>query len=433
MSEKENKVFLIIFYVIVLLLSFAIVLGKFCQKFEDFGKKNHDQFAYNTIDINWMDLFPYDEINTYECFSQKTHANNDSKYNKICTVLKKMEIMADRWIGNLPNYKNISKLGYLIKSTLTDPAIGTEYVKLKNGYWIQIKSSSITDTEAREIMINYSLLQTNLKEKGIEFLFVIAPSKECAIDDQLPNGITSHNNDYIDTCINALKSFSVNFMDLRKQLHNDNLNHYSLFYKTDHHWNIDAGFWATSQIENELSKRFKIYMDDVNSLGSYHRVTYKNAVFGSAGQYVTHYYAQSEDFDILLPDFENLFSLEIPDLGMNKTGSFEDIFINYQLLDYCVQIEGGLAYDQILYGNRPYVRIQNMANPNGPKILMIRDSFSLAVAPYLALSCSEMILLDVRSARGNFTGSIINCINQFKPDVVIALESLPHSIKLNKD
>ena len=93
---------------------------------------------------------------------------------------------------------------------------------------------------------------------------------------------------------------------------------------------------------------------------------------------------------------------------------------------------GGYAFEAILYGNMPYVKISNYKNPNGPRILMIRDSFAACVAPYLAESCSELILIDTRVSYGVFSGSIISCINDFKPDVVLALLNVPQAIILNK-
>lgn len=77
-------------------------------------------------------------------------------------------------------------------------------------------------------------------------------------------------------------------------------------------------------------------------------------------------------------------------------------------------------------------KITNYNNPNGPKVFMIRDSFSIVVASYLAASCSELVMIDTRPNNGNFTGSVINCINSFEPDIVLAFQYSPQVIKLNK-
>jgi hypothetical protein len=153
----------------------------------------------------------------------------------------------------------------------------------------------------------------------------------------------------------------------------------------------------------------------------YSRTTYQNAMFGSAGHAVTHFVEKSEDFSILFPAFETSFRLVIPDKEIDAEGTFEDIFIDYDGLQEAVGSGGGYAYEKILYGNRPLVQITNHDNENGPRVLMIRDSFSIAVSLYMAVGCSELDLIDTRPSNGNFTGSVKTYMEQMQPDIVIVL------------
>ena len=50
-------------------------------------------------------------------------------------------------------------------------------------------------------------------------------------------------------------------------------------------------------------------------------------------------------------------------------------------------------------GNKPLCVIKNEAIPDGGKILLIRDSYSDSLAPFLAQSFSEVHLLDLRYYR----------------------------------
>ena len=50
-------------------------------------------------------------------------------------------------------------------------------------------------------------------------------------------------------------------------------------------------------------------------------------------------------------------------------------------------------------GNQPLCVIKNEAIPDGGKILLIRDSYSDSLAPFLAQSFSEVHLLDLRYYR----------------------------------
>jgi len=430
MEKREHKVFIIVFTVVIYVLFLLILSGKiFSKQINELKSKNF--LNSNTAEIDWEEIYPYDTtIEIYNISTNQT-PSKISTVDKISNALKKIGNIGNSWSTLIYRYSDISKAGYVINTFLTDPTVGEEYIKLKNGYWISTSEPNDNEEEIKNI-VNYYNLQKYLESEDIEFLYCIPPTKECKLDNQLPDGITTYENDNIDVYISEFDSLGLNYIDLRKTLHDDKLDHYSLFYKTDHHWNIEGGFWAASEIEKELIEKYGIDIANINQYGSFSKKTYKNAMFGSEGLGVTHFNAQSEDFDILFPDFENEFILDIPDKNINISGNFEEVFINYEGLNEVIEEGGGYAYEQILYGNRPYVKITNLNNTSGPRILILRDSFAIAVAPYLAFSCSELVLLDTRSSMGNFSGSIVNCINQFSPDAVIVLQSEPHNIVLNQ-
>ena len=53
-------------------------------------------------------------------------------------------------------------------------------------------------------------------------------------------------------------------------------------------------------------------------------------------------------------------------------------------------------YTYFMGGNKPLYVIRNENLPDGPKVLMVRDSYSDSLAPFLAQSCGEVHLFDVR-------------------------------------
>lgn len=424
---KENKIFVVVSAIFFLMFFLFLLSGII------FGQQISDKNGNNDANpIAWEELYPYDTVIPAINSSEQLQENDRSPFYNFTRFVERFGRVGNSLAKLNYRYREISQIGYVIASRLTDPSVGDTYIKLKNGYWVASSSSKLLLSDAKSKIYNYYLLQHYLKEEGIGFFYCFAPAKECALDVELPNGVFSYENQNIDTYINVLDAYGINYIDFRERLHDDGLDHYSMFYKTDHHWNVDAGIWAASTIEKEINDRFGIYIRNVYDWGSYTRTTYPKAMFGSYGQAVTHFNEDSEDFDILFPDFKTNFELEIPDKSIDATGSFQEIFIDYDELNSEIEKGGGYVYEAILYGNRPYVKITNLGSTDGPKVLMIRDSFSLAAAPYLALSCSELVLLDTRSSNGNFTGSIVNCIDSFQPDIVLALQSGPQMINLNK-
>ena len=69
--------------------------------------------------------------------------------------------------------------------------------------------------------------------------------------------------------------------------------------------------------------------------------------------------------------------------------------------------------------------MRNNLNPNGKKILMIRDSFACVIAPFLSLQTSELHICDMRNNE-KIVGDKLNAeeyIKQIAPDYVIVLYS----------
>ena len=73
-----------------------------------------------------------------------------------------------------------------------------------------------------------------------------------------------------------------------------------------------------------------------------------------------------------------------------------------------------LAYSGGDYG---MATMTNHNNPDGPKVVLLRESFSCALAPFLALSCSELTTIDLRQ----FQGDLLETIEGLEPDLVMTL------------
>ncbi len=420
---------------IFFMLLFLVGSYLFQNQIADLEKKK-DQ-SNDTIEIDWEDLFPYkyevEIVPVKTDDGSQNAATTNQQNNPLISKAEKLSTLGNTMVKKMYKYSDIAKAGYIIDAFLTDPSVGITYIKLKNGYWVT-HDNKVYLNSALRLAAPYASLQNYLKNQGKDFIFFYSPHKVCKYSVEVPDGVSYENlaNENIDTALQALDAYGINYVDMREQIHNDNLDHYSLFYKTDHHWTIEAGLWAASVMAKEINRQTGLSMLDPQNIGTYSSTTYENVELGSMGRGVTKFVADPEDFTVLFPDFETNYRLEIPNLQVDETGSFKDIFIDYQGLDEVIKAGGGSAYGKVLYGNQPYEKITNYNNPNGPKILVIKDSFAIAVAPYLASSCSEMILLDTRPSNGNFNGSIVTCIEEFNPDVVLVIQASLVNQTLNK-
>ena len=104
-----------------------------------------------------------------------------------------------------------------------------------------------------------------------------------------------------------------------------------------------------------------------------------------------------------------------------REGTFEEtvLFMENMEKDYYHKN----AYATYSGGDFRLQIMKNKLNPDGKKILVVRDSFACAVAPFLALHTSELHLCDVRSFK-YFVGDKMNMgdyIRELRPDYVLVL------------
>lgn len=429
--QKLNKIFSIGVLVLLFILFIQIIIGEGIYKISGINIGKLESRSDDTYCINWYELYPFPaDITTNSDYYQLTgeqHVKLSEIFNLYYKVFNKLGTVGEIWDSHIIMYDDIAKLGYIFNACVSDPGRGGQFVRLTNGYWTTVSEEEdmrIVKEKVRAI----DELNDYLDDNNIPFLYVQSAVKNCKYDMKLPIGVKDYTNEDIDRLLLGLENEGIEYIDMREVLHEDFDGHYELFYKTDHHWNIDTGFWACNVIEDAVETKYDVGFDKTyNSLTMYSKKTWDNAMFGSAGQAVTHFLADSEDFSVLFPNFETNFELVIPDKNISSKGNFEDLFIDYDILEEVIDGGGGYAYETLLYGNRPLVQITNNNNENGPKVLMIRDSFSIAVAPYMAIGCSELDLIDTRPANGNFTGSVRNYIAQMQPDIVIMLVNYPET------
>ena len=237
----------------------------------------------------------------------------------------------------------------------------------------------------------------------------------------LPTGILDYSNENMDELQSKLEKNNVETIDLRELMHNQGMNQYDFFYKTDHHWNVEAGIWAAGTISKVLNSKLNYNLDtEITSIERYEKKIYEKSFLGSYGIKVTRGYCVPENFTIYIPKFTTNLRIVHKDIEFDKTDSFENVVFDYNRLN-SKDYYNSNRYASMLYGNRPLTQITNNLSENNVRVLFIRDSFSLAMAPYFSLMVSQTDLIDVRESNGRFNGSVKKYIEETKPDVVILL------------
>ena len=371
--------------------------------------------------IDWRALYPFADT-TGEPTPTLPAQTQSSYLSAVTAFQQRLEDSSDHILCRQPFLELCGAFRRITQQTKTD-----EIVLLKNGY---LTTTVAPTDEPTTVKIADSVIQfaNTTKESSTPFVYVQVPQKVCRYDDEMPLGEISYINENFDRHLALLQNVGIDTLDLRESLHAGSLDHYSMFFRTDHHWLMSSGLWAAKTICENLNNRYDFHFDTaLLDRGQYSEKTWKNHYLGTQGRTVTRGYISPDDFTILLPDFETDFHVEHPDKALSLNGSFSETMFDWDMMENPNYYESS-AYEAILCGNRPLTRIINNNLPDGPRIMIVHDSYFTVVAPFLANVCGEIDLLDVRAANGNFNGSLDAYREEMQPDLVLVVLCSPECI-----
>jgi len=258
-------------------------------------------------------------------------------------------------------------------------------------------------------------LKETLAGAGIPYLFTVAPQK-LMDNSQLPAGIQNYSIEEADLFLDLLADAGVDTLDLRPWFESHG-NYGDWFFRTDHHWRPEAAFAAWGVLAGEMTQRYGFSFDPaLTDESHYEKTVYERFFLGSQGKRVGTLYGGVDDFTVYTPKFDTDLTYTCPFYGIDRTGPFNQSVCFPERIAARDWFDGN-PYTYYAGGDYPLARAVNRNNPEGPKILLIRDSFACAMTPFLALGCSELVTVDLRYFSGDLTETILS----EKPDLVVTL------------
>ncbi len=186
------------------------------------------------------------------------------------------------------------------------------------------------------------------------------------------------------------------------------------FFKSDHHWLPAFALQTALPIAEHIAATLHIPLQKEHFAPSaYHVQNYPKIFLGTAGKRTGRLFTGLDDFKLLSPKFETKFTVESPFATTTQTGTFEEVFIkpNYLEYDY-YELSPYKAYFGDVIKN---VKITNHLANNNKKVLYIIDSYSLPLMAFLANVAQESYVYDFRYSNAN----IAEEIKRIQPDLVV--------------
>ena len=370
--------------------------------------------------VDWAALYPFSEEVLAQKEKEKVEETHDAEesiagpYDKLISTVKHLEEDLAGYASNhLAGYQAIVEWANTYERTLQWIFVSySEYngiIEITDGYLTSIKN----ENDVKPLSDAVVALKEYCADLGIPLLYVNAPKKVCKEDTHI-SGVIDFANQNADNLLSLLDAAGVDYYDLRIALHDEGLDHHSLFFRTDHHWKPETGLWAAGKIASLLNREYGFSFDEsCVQPDQFSYVIYPQWFLGSQGKKVTLANADPEDITLIYPKYSTDLHYQILDLGIDSDGDFSIMYdmdrVNKR--DYYRKN----PYSAYIHGSLPLERIENRLIDNESKLLIILDSFGNCVVPFLAMGVRYTDSIDLRY----FNGSLQSFIQKEHPDMVI--------------
>lgn len=211
-------------------------------------------------------------------------------------------------------------------------------------------------------------------EQGLDVHTMLVPTASYTLSDKLPSHAPEVSQDeLLDYAMEQLP----NFVDVRDTLKNHKDEY--IYYRTDHHW-TSLGVYYVYQQWCQIAGLSQ------TALESYSQEVLSSAFYGTTYSKACLYTTPPDTILAFHPAQES---------DVNVTYQSGDKITQTDILYETSYLATKDKYSVFLNGNQPVTKIAT-GNHNGRRLLLIKDSYANAFAPFAAEDYEEVYLIDLR-------------------------------------
>ena len=368
------------------------------------------------VDIDWKKEYPFPKESAYEQVNvilTNNSNNNSSGGNKgrLGKIYSMLDNYSSKYFSLVDECKIVSKgFGKVLGMSLIPDSYGDLVFFQPDGRMMAERQYKSVDNE----ITNINNFAAWLQENDIDYIYVNVPSPVDPEeeDDIIKEGYDVHSNEMVDDLLEGLEKSGTKYLDIRDCMKEQGMSYTDSFFRDEHHWLPQTGLWAAGEISKIINQYENLVTDDnIFDIDNYDIKTSDEKVLRGYSNTVTSVYADKTPIDLLYPKFSTNIRKMIPRNGMDTTGGFGEVM--YYMVAYP-------TYNVYNHGIGDLKRYENLDdNAADTKILLLTDSYSDVVSPFLACAYSDIDEIDLRC----FTGSLQAYIEKNKPDIVISITS----------
>ena len=210
---------------------------------------------------------------------------------------------------------------------------------------------------------------------------MLAPSTGYIANDKLPMIHDRYNDDrYFNTAKRTLEENGMTFVDLRESFKQAYSGGEQLYYRTDHHWTTAGAYLGYTKLCESLGKKpIEKSALNVEIYPNFYGTTYSTSGF---------WLTQPDEIQVW-SNPKNTINIRV-DITDGTENKHSDSMYFYS------HLSEDDKYPVFLDGNHAITEITNTKAADKGTVILVKDSFSHCLAPFLAENYSKVILVDMR-------------------------------------